>query len=155
MNFISSTLRSGAALVVLTASLSLHAEGPFRNRDNPDLKDEAEGTYPIPYQLPKAEEIKAVLDRIYTNLDRAMATQVVNRKTGEPIKDLTVFNGDAIASEGERNGFHVLTYATGVTHAGMLSVADATADKRYSEFVRRHLQFIGDTIPYFTAQAEK
>src|SRR4051812_32420203 len=141
--------------VALSASISLHAEGPFRNRDNPDLHDEAEGTYPIPYQLPKPEEIKAVLERIYTNLDRAMATQVVNSKTGEPIKDLTVFNADAIASEGERNGFHVLTYATGVTHAGMLAAADATGDPRYREFVRRHLQFIGDTIPYFAAQAAK
>ena len=147
--------RSFCLAVLLATATCLHAEGPFRNRDNPDLKDEAEGTYPIPYQLPKPAEIKAVLDRIYTNLDRAMATQVVNRKTGEPIQDLKVFNADAIASEGEQNGFHVLTYATGVTHAAMLSVADATGDARYSEFVRRRLQFIGDTIPYFAAQAEK
>lgn len=139
----------------LAATPLLRAEGPFRNRDNPDLKDEAEGTYPIPYQLPKPEEIKAVLDRILANLDHAMATEVVNGKTGEVIKDLKVFNADAIASQGERDGFHVLTYATGVTHAGMLSAADATGDVRYKEFVRRRLQFIGDTIPYFTAQAQK
>src|SRR3954462_2404300 len=149
-------LRSGVLLAAFSfSSASLFAEGPFRNRDNPDLHDEAEGTYPIPYQLPKPEEIKAVLERIHANLDRAMPTQVVNRKTGEPIKDLTVFNADAIASQGERDGFHVLTYATGVTHAGMLAAAEATGDSRYREFVRRHLQFIGDTIPYFTAQAAK
>lgn len=143
-------------LVALLAGVPcLRAEGPFRNRDNPDLHDEAEGTYPIPYHLPKPEEIKAVLERIHANLDRAMVTKVVNAKTGAEITDLKTFNADAIASQGERDGFHVLTYATGVTHAGMLSAADATGDKRYSEFVRRRLQFIGDTIPYFTAQAEK
>jgi rhamnogalacturonyl hydrolase YesR len=84
-----------------------------------------------------------------------MATKVVNAKTGAEITDLKTFNADAVASQGERDGFHVLAYATGVTHAGMLSAADATGDARYKEFVRRHLQFIGDTVPYFTAQAEK
>jgi len=144
-----------ALSAVLLLSLPLPAEGPFRNRDNPDLHDEAEGTYPIPYHLPKPAEITAVLERIHANLDRAMVTQVVNAKTGAEITDLTVFNADAIASQGERNGFHVLTYATGVTHAGMLAAAEATGDPRYQEFVRRRLQFISDTVPYFSAQAEK
>lgn len=148
--------RTGTLTAVLFLSaFSLHAEGPFRNRDNPDLHDEAEGTYPIPYHLPKPEEIKAVLERIHANLDRAMVTKVVNAKTGAEITDLKTFNADAIASQGERDGFHVLTYATGVTHAGMLSAAQATGDQRYSEFVRRRLQFIADTVPYFAAQAEK
>lgn len=155
MNSISALLRAGAASVTLVASLPLPAEGPFRNRDNPDLHDEAEGTYPIPYHLPKPEEIKAVLERIHANLDHAMVTKVVHAKTGGEITDLKTFNADAVASQGERNGFHVLTYATGVTHAGMLSAADATGDSRYREFVRRHVQFIGDTVPYFRAQAEK
>lgn len=144
-------LLSAAAL----ALPSLPAEGPFRNRDNPDLHDEAEGTYPVPYHLPKPEEITAVLERIHANLDRAMATRVVHAKTGAEITDLTTFNADAVASQGERNGFHVLTYATGVTHAGMLAASDATGDARYRAFVQRHVDFLGRTIPYFRAQAEK
>jgi rhamnogalacturonyl hydrolase YesR len=48
-----------------------------------------------------------------------------------------------------------MTYATGVTHAGMLSAAEATGDPRYRAFVQRHLDFLGRTIPYFRAQAEK
>jgi rhamnogalacturonyl hydrolase YesR len=133
----------------------LPAAGPYRNRDNPDLHDEAEGTYPVPYQLPKPEEITAVLERIHANLDRAMATRVINAKTGEEITDLTVHNADAVASQGDRNGFHVLTYATGVTHAAMLAAAEATGDPRYRAFVQRHLDFLGRTIPYFRAQADK
>jgi rhamnogalacturonyl hydrolase YesR len=142
-------------LLPLLACQSLHAEGPFRNRDNPDLHDEAEGTYPIPYHLPKVAEIKAVLDRVHANLDRAMETRVVNARTGAEITDLTTFNADAVASQGERNGFHVLTYATGVTHAGMLAAAEATGDPRYRAFVQRHLDFLGRTIPYFRAQADQ
>ncbi len=156
MNLPAVLLRAGATVAVwLLAPPALQAEGPFRNRDNPDLHDEGEGTYPIPYHLPKPAEISAVLERIHANLDRAMATKVVHAKTGAEITDLTVFNADAVASQGERNGFHVLTYATGVTHAGMLSATEATGDPRYKEFVQRHVQFIGDTLPYFRAQADK
>lgn len=147
--------RFAALLAAALALPSLPAEGPFRNRDNPDLHDEAEGTYPVPYHLPKPEEITAVLERIHANLDRAMDTKVVNAKTGAEITDLTTFNADAVASQGDRNGFHVMTYATGVTHAGMLAAAEATGDDRYRRFVQRHVDFLGRTIPYFRAQAEK
>lgn len=143
------------ALLVLALAPALFADGPFRNRDNPDLKDEAEGTYPIPYHLPKPAEIEAVLQRVHANLDRAMDTKVVHAKTRAEITDLSAPNPDAIASMGERDGFHVMTYATGVTHAGMLAAAEATGDARYAQFVRRHMEFLGRTIPYFRAQAEK
>src|SRR5207253_1844299 len=92
------SLFSCCLALLLATSLCLRAEGPFRNRDNPDLHDEAEGTYPIPYQLPKSEEIKAVLERIRVNLEHAMATQVIDARSREPVRDLTVFNADAIAS---------------------------------------------------------
>lgn len=143
-----------AALFLCVLS-GLHPAGPFRNRDNPDPHDEGEGTYPIPYQLPKAEEITAVLERIHANLDRAMETKIIHARTREEITDLAAFDPDAIASRGERDGFHVLTYATGVTHAGMLAAGDATGDPRYRGFVQRHLDFLGRAIPYFRAQAEQ
>lgn len=144
-----------AAVLWLGSAPALQAEGPFRNRDNPDLNDEAEGTYPIPYHLPKIEEIETVLQRVHANLDHAMATKVVNARTGAEITDLTAFNADAVASKGERDGFDVLTYATGVTHAGMLAAYEATQDPRYRAFVQRHMDFLGRTIPYFRAQADR
>jgi rhamnogalacturonyl hydrolase YesR len=143
------------AILLLALAPALFADGPFRNRDNPDLKDEAEGGYPIPYHLPKPAEIEAVLQRVHANLDRAMETKVVHAKTRAEITDLSTPNPDAIASMGERDGFHVMTYATGVTHAGMLAAAEATGDARYAQFVRRHMEFLARTIPYFRAQAEK
>lgn len=143
------------AALALALAPALFADGPFRNRDNPDLKDEAEGTYPIPYQLPKPAEIEAVLQRVHANLDRAMETKVVHAKTRAEITDLSTPDADAIASMGERDGFHVMTYATGVTHAGMMAAAEATGDARYAAFVRRHMEFLGKSIPYFRAQAAK
>ena len=54
---------AGFALAV--AATPAFAEGPYRNRDNKNaLKDSAEGTYPIPYQLPTVAEVTESLARI-------------------------------------------------------------------------------------------
>jgi rhamnogalacturonyl hydrolase YesR len=137
------------------SALSLHAAGPYGNRDNPETDDEGEGQYPMPYHQPKIEEIAAVMQRIHGYLDHAMVTQVVNAKTKAPITDLTTFNADAVASRGDQDGFNVLAYATGVTHAGMLLASEVTGDPRYRDFTARHMRFLGETIPYFRAQADK
>ncbi|MDI1247605.1 MAG: glycoside hydrolase family 88 protein [Lacunisphaera sp.] len=147
--------RGALAVFALHVALNLHAEGPYGNRDNPDPHDEGEGRYPIPYHLPKVEEISAVMERVRANLDRAMVTAVVDGKTGVVITDLTTFNPAAVASRGDQNGFPVLAYATGVTHAGMLLAGEVTGDARYQAFVARHMDFLGKTIPYFRAQADK
>ena len=75
------------ALVALAWGVTASAEGPFRNRDNPDPRDEGEGTYPIPYHLPRPEEIVSVLQRIHAHLDRAMETKVIHARTREEITD--------------------------------------------------------------------
>lgn len=156
MNTPTAFLRTGAALVAaLLAPLSLQAEGPYGNRDNPDPNDEGEGRYPIPYHLPKVEEIAAVMQRVHGYLDHAMTTQVVHRRTGAVLTDLGVVNPDAVASRGAENGFPVLAYATGVTHAGMLLASEVTGDPRYRDFTARHMAFLGKTIPYFRAQADQ
>ena len=140
---------------MLLVSIGLRADGPHGNRDNVDPNDEAEGRYPIPYHQPKVEEIAAVMQRIHGYLDHAMASKVVDAKTGEEITDFTAFNPTAVASRGDEDGFNVLAYATGVTHAGMLLSAEVTGDARYKDFVVRHMNFLGKTIPYFRAQADK
>jgi unsaturated rhamnogalacturonyl hydrolase len=156
MNVLLRPLRRGAtSAVALLVALTLHAEGPHGNRDNPNPNDEGEGRYPIPYHLPKVEEITAVLQRVHANLDHAMTTKVVHRQTGAEITDLTTVNADAVASRGDQDGFPVLAYATGVTHAGMLLATEVTGDARYRDFTARHMSFLGKTIPYFRAQADQ
>src|SRR5690348_10466896 len=79
------TLR-GYALMWIAAALTalpLRAEGPYRNRDNKNPRDSAEGTYPIPYQLPKAEEIAATMARIRDYLDATAPTRVIDSATGK------------------------------------------------------------------------
>jgi hypothetical protein len=49
--------------------------------------------------------------------------------------------------------FSNLNYTMGVVHAGMLQAAEATGDRRFSDFTSRQLQFIAAALPYFRRQA--
>lgn len=142
------------AASVLLCPLLARAEGPFRSRDNPNLKDPGEPTYPIPYQLPKAGEITDVLDRVRTYLEHAAPAQVFDRKTRQPIKDFSTPIETAGTTRGEED-FNPLAYEMGVVHAGMLKAAVVTENPAYAAFTKRHLEFIVERLPYFRAQAEK
>lgn len=129
------------------------AEGPYRNRDNPDPKDSAEGTYPIPYQRPAVAEIASDLGRVLGFLEKAMPARVVDRKTRQPIADLASPVRDAAFDKGEADAFNPIGYEVGVMYTGMLSAAEATGDRRFADFAARQIQLIADTLPYFRAQA--
>jgi rhamnogalacturonyl hydrolase YesR/acetyl esterase/lipase len=131
------------------------SSGRYRNRDNPVLDDPGEGTYPVPYQLPKKEEILEVLGRIRAYLEKAAPARVTDSRTGAPITDLSAPVETAVADRGEANAFYNIDYTMGVTHAGMLLCAEVTGDKRYADFTARHMKFIADAFPYFRAQDEK
>ncbi|HYG24107.1 MAG TPA: glycoside hydrolase family 88 protein [Verrucomicrobiae bacterium] len=145
-----------ALLGLVLLPVSSVAEGPYRNRDNRSVYDLSEGTYPIPYHMPKREEIVEVLGRIRSYLEKAAPTRVINDRTGDQIVDLSVAPiADAYADRGEANGFYNLDYTMGVTHAGMLLCAEVTGDKAFTDFTARHLRFIQDALPYFRAQDEQ
>ena len=145
-----------SALAALTASApALLAEGPYRNRDNKNATtDPAEGTYPIPYQLPTVAEITDALVRIRTYLNEAVPLKVVDRKTGKEITDFTTPVADAVTARSAAN-FNPLAYEMGVVHAGFLKAAEVTGDAAFIAASSRQLQFIADRAPYFRAQEEK
>jgi unsaturated rhamnogalacturonyl hydrolase len=146
--------RLRAPVMALSACLllgvgSLSAEGPFRNRDNKDLNDLAEGTYPIPYQRPTIGEITEVLERVRTYLEETEPNRVVDRSTGVEITDFSVPNVDAWIPRGNGEAFSPLDYTMGVVHSGMLLAGEVTGDARFAGYTRRQLQFIVDRLPYF------
>jgi rhamnogalacturonyl hydrolase YesR len=143
-----------ALISVLAVSIAF-AEGPYRNRDNPDRDDAGEGSYPIAYHKPTVAEITADLVRVRGFLESAMPARVIDRQTRQPITDWSIPVASAIADKGESDAFPPLAYEVGVLHSGMLSAAEATRDRGFSDFTARQLQFIADTLPYFTAQAAK
>lgn len=130
------------------------AQGPYRNRDNPNPQDTGDGVYPVPYYKPTPKEIAGVLERIHAYLERATPTRVVHQKTREVIADFATPSADAVADRGEGDAFGHLDYTMGVTHSGFLLASEVTGDPRYAAFTARHLQFLADRTPYFRAQAE-
>src|SRR3954469_18722065 len=89
-------------VVALVATSSAFAEGPYRNRDNKNAeKDSAEGTYPVPYQLPTVEEVTASIARIRDYLDRAAPLRIVDSKTGKEITDWANPVETAVVDRGE------------------------------------------------------
>ena len=138
----------------LLLALAVHGAETYRNRDNPNLNDDGEGTYTIPYHLPTAAEITAQLQRIHAYLDASTPTRIVDSKTSQPVTDFTNPTPTATLDRTETN-FHLLAYEMGVVYSGMLKAATATGDTRFNEFTRQRLQFIADSLPYFRAQEEQ
>jgi unsaturated rhamnogalacturonyl hydrolase len=115
----------------------------------------ASGSYPFPYQLPTVNGITSDLLRIRGFLESAMPARIVDRRTGRPIADLAAPVADAVADRGEAGAFPPLAYEVGVLHTGMLSAAQATGDREFSDFTARQLRFLAASLPYFRAQAAK
>jgi rhamnogalacturonyl hydrolase YesR len=147
-----STLSALAALAVLSAPV--HADGPYRNPDNKSKDDPAEGTYPVPYKKPVAAEIEASLQRIRAFLEAQTPTRVVHKGNGLEVTDFATPAQDAVVPTTDMD-FGLQVYEMGVVHAGMLKAAQATGDKRFSDFTARHFDFFAARLPYFRAQQER
>lgn len=83
--------------------------------------------------------IAADLQRVLGFLGQEMRAQVVQ---GRP---------DWADSD---HAFNPLSYEAGVIYRGMLSAAQATGDRRFSDFTARQFQFIADALPIYQAEAQ-
>jgi len=143
-------LAYATSLVLVTRPLK--SEGAFRNRDNPSAKDSAEGTYPIPYQIPTIEEITDSITRVRSYLEVAAPLRLIDSKTGQEITDFSQPVITAVADRGEAE-FGPLMYEMGVVHTAMLRASAVTGDARFAAYTAKHLQFIAEKLPYFQKSA--
>jgi unsaturated rhamnogalacturonyl hydrolase len=92
--------------------------------------------YPTPYRAMDAAEIKTVLDRVFTYLERTTPAELIDKTTGAAITDAATANPNAVLKPGD---FRLNSYEWGVTYIGMLAAAQATGDARYQDYVtKRH-----------------
>ena len=98
--------------------------------------------YPIPYGIPKTEDVTAVLNRVFDYLNRVTPTGFANEKTGEVFNDASKIDANTILQRGD---FRIVSYEWGVTYAGMLLASEATGDPRYRDYVEKRLVFIADS----------
>lgn len=107
---------------------------------------ELQPDYKVPYGPVKAEEITAVLNRIYSYLDTSTPAKVINSKTKAEITDLTKLSADAVFEPGV---FRLISYEWGVTYGAMLLAGDVTDDNKFSEYTLKRISLIADAARYF------
>lgn len=139
--------------IFLPAALSVNSQTqPTKRNDSNTPLHALQPDYPVPYGAPTTDDVKKVLDRIYNYLEATTPVQIENRNTGEAITDFTKADSNTIFKPGD---FRLISYEWGVTYTGMLEVGDATADKKYTEYTVKRLQFISGILPHFRSQYEK
>lgn len=102
--------------------------------------------YPIPYGIPKAEDVAGVLNRVHGYLNGVTPTGFINEKTGEPVTDISKIDANTILARGD---FRIVSYEWGVAYAGMLLASESTGDPRFRDYAEKRLTFIADSASAF------
>ena len=102
--------------------------------------------YRVGYGIPKAEEVKAVMDRVLRYIDSETPATLVDKRTGKEVKRLKDINADTQLKQG---GFRLTSYEWGVTYSGVLAAYQATGDTVYRNYVSKRHRLLADIAPYF------
>jgi len=102
--------------------------------------------YPIPYGPAKAEEVKAVLDRVRNYLESTTPIKVIDSQSKEAITDFSKPNNNAILEPGT---YRIISYEWGVVYSGMLLAGDVTGDTKFTDYATNRIKYIAGLIPYF------
>ncbi|HKX82779.1 MAG TPA: glycoside hydrolase family 88 protein [Pyrinomonadaceae bacterium] len=102
--------------------------------------------YPIPYGIPKQEDVSIVLSRVHGYLNGVTPASFANETTGELFTDASKIDHNTVLQRGD---FRIVSYEWGVTYAGMLLASEVTGDPRYREYVDRRLTFIAESAAAF------
>jgi rhamnogalacturonyl hydrolase YesR len=108
--------------------------------------------YPMPYGTPKAEDIKATIDRIYVYLESCTPTKLINKVTKKEISDYSKPDTSAIIEPGL---FRLNSYEWGVTYGAMLLASEATGDNKYKDYTTQRTGFLADLYIYYKTLWDK
>jgi rhamnogalacturonyl hydrolase YesR len=100
--------------------------------------------YPVPYEAPAKENVKAVLDRIFNYLDATTPAQMINKQSGEIVNGIGQLDTNTIVKQGD---FRLTSYEWGVTYSAMQRVYETTGDKKYNDYVKARLDFLAKWVP--------
>lgn len=101
--------------------------------------------YETPYNIPTAEGITKVIDKVYNYLEAVTPPQLVDA-SGTEISDFTKINAQTKFKQGD---FRLISYEWGVTYAGMLLLTQATGDTKYADYSFKRMKFLAEVRPSF------
>lgn len=102
--------------------------------------------YPVYYGIPKVENVKAALDRIFQYLNGVTPPEFTNSKTGENFTDVSKIDENTALKKGD---FRIVSYEWGVVYGAMLLASQATGDSKFKEYADERLDFIAKAAPFF------
>ncbi|MBQ6966056.1 MAG: glycoside hydrolase family 88 protein [Bacteroidaceae bacterium] len=94
--------------------------------------------YRIPYGVPKAEDVKATMDRVKNYLDAT--TYMELDETGKMLR---------------RGTFRLTSYEWGVTYSAMLRAGEVTGDASYTRYAIDRMEYLARLAPDFKARLER
>jgi rhamnogalacturonyl hydrolase YesR len=104
-------------------------------------------SYPFDYRAPTVGRITEVLERVRGRLDAAVTPRFVDRRTHRPVTDLSRGVAGVEVDPGAEGKFVPTGYPMGVVNTGMLAAAEATGDKRFSDFPVRWFELYAKSLP--------
>ena len=104
-----------------------------------------EPSYPVPYEVPTTEQVKATLDSVLAYLQEVTPMQVENAD-GAPVSAPSAIDS---TSRLHRGDFRLTSYEWGVTYSAMLSTGALTGDSAYIRYATDRLSFLAQVAPAF------
>jgi unsaturated rhamnogalacturonyl hydrolase len=133
-------------LCLMAMMQSGYAQKPPQKDTNTPLHT-LQPDYKTPYGTTKPEDVKGVMNRVFTYLNEVTPPQIVNRNTGEIVLHDSKPIKDAILKEGD---FRLTSYEWGVTYGAMLLAGEVTGDKQYTNYSSTRFKFLREAADYFT-----
>ena len=130
-------------LMAMVGVLTLSAQNVNDNNTPLHLMKPA---YRVGYGVSTPEQVKQTMDAVLRYIDAETPAMLVDKKTGEEVKDLKKANVDTQLKQG---GFRLTSYEWGVTYSGALAAYKATGDDAYRDYVTRRHQLLADIAPVY------
>ena len=128
------------------SSLVLAQNTPAKVTDTNTALHMLQPDYPVPYGPAKAEDISAVLNRIFTYLDASTPVKVIDRQSKAEITDLTKLNSNSIFEPGV---FRLISYEWGVAYGAMLYMGEITGDQKFTNYTIKRMNLVAAVAQYF------
>ncbi len=108
--------------------------------------------YKLGYGIPKAEEVKQVMDRILAYIDQETPAVLVDQSSGREITSLKDISEQTQLKQG---GFRLTSYEWGVTYSAVLDAFQATGDVAYRDYAIKRYQLLSDIVPIYKKYLEQ
>ena len=146
-------MKNKILIILLLAGLSSMAHSqqtaPQKVTDSNTALHAIQPDYKVPYGPVKAEDVTAVLNRVFTYLDTSTPAKIIDRQTNVEITDLTKMTPGTSFAPGV---FRLISYEWGVAYGAMLLAGEVTGDSKFSAYTTKRMNLIAAVAQYYKKQ---